>query len=145
MSKKCSLTVNRSAQLRRMQMEMRCAIFQVQCHLNHLQRRMTFYWVILPHFFFLSLLWPLSVRCVLKQMCILFAGFTVHIKPDAHLDDTVPICARDQHLLYNIFGNEWKSSTIIDAYIAVKGQTGFMNKWSQTMNATEKQRPHSSN
>ncbi|XP_031621276.1 uncharacterized protein LOC116339503 [Contarinia nasturtii] len=56
-------------------------------------------------------------------------GFTVHIKPDVHLDETIPICARDQHLLYNIFGDKWKSPVIINAYAAVKGQTGFMNNW----------------
>lgn len=56
-------------------------------------------------------------------------GFTVYIKPDVHLDETIPICARDQHLLYNIFGAEWKSPVVISAYTAVKGQTGFMLNW----------------
>lgn len=59
----------------------------------------------------------------------LVIGFTVYIKPDVHLDETVPICARDQHLLYNIFGDKWKSALILRTYIAVKGQTGFMHNW----------------
>lgn len=58
-----------------------------------------------------------------------FIGFTVHIKPDVHLDEEIPICARDQHLLFNIFGDEWKSPVVISAYTAIKGHTGYMQNW----------------
>lgn len=61
-------------------------------------------------------------------------GFTVYIRPDVHLDETIPICARDQHLLYNIFGEKWKSAVVINAYTAVKGQTGFMLNWTSNGN-----------
>lgn len=56
-------------------------------------------------------------------------GFSVQIKPDPHLDESIPICARDQHLLFNIFGEQWNCSTILNAYTAIKGQTGFMSNW----------------
>lgn len=56
-------------------------------------------------------------------------GFSVHIQPDVHLDEQIPICARDQHLLHNIFGDKWKSPVVISAYTAIKGQTGYMQNW----------------
>lgn len=65
-------------------------------------------------------------------------GFSVYIKPDVHLDEMVPICARDQHLLYNIFDDKWKSAVILDAYAQVKGQTGFMPKWTSNGNSPAK-------
>lgn len=61
-------------------------------------------------------------------------GFSVYIKPDVHLDDMIPICARDQHLLFNVFGDKWKSPLVLEAYEKVKGQTGFMPKWTSNGN-----------
>lgn len=66
---------------------------------------------------------------MLKNFFFQLIGFMVHIKPDVHLDEMIPICARDQHLLYNIFGDKWKSPVVINAYTSVKGQTGFMHNW----------------
>ena len=70
----------------------------------------------------------------LNFVCV---GFMVHIKPDVHLDEMIPICARDQHLLYNIFGDKWKSPVVINAYTTVKGQTGFMHNWLSNHNGSQ--------
>lgn len=59
-----------------------------------------------------------------------FKGFSLQLKADPHLDESIPISARDQHLLYNIFGDKWNDRTIVDAYIVVKGKTGYMSSWS---------------
>lgn len=52
-----------------------------------------------------------------------FTGFKLRIEPNAPLDADVPICARDQHLLFNVFGDKWKDFSVIGAYIKLKGQT----------------------
>lgn len=83
-SRKCSSTRNQNTKLRRMQIEMRrrCAIFQVQHRPsnqpNHLQHRMTFYWVISSHFFpFSGYCVKRNLRscCMLTQMCIFVCRF----------------------------------------------------------------------
>lgn len=73
--------------------------------------------------------WTFSTYCA-YIFFIALLGFAVYIKPDVHLDEMIPICARDQHLLFNIFGEKWTSPVVISAYIAIKGQTGFMHNWS---------------
>lgn len=59
-----------------------------------------------------------------------FKGFSLQLKADPHLDESIPISARDQHLLYNIFGDKWSNPVIVDAYMTVKGKTGYMSSWS---------------
>lgn len=47
------------------------------------------------------------------------------IEPNSPLDENVPICARDQHLLYNVFGDKWNDFSVLGAYVKLKGQTAY--------------------